>query len=367
MNPFIAQNPVDLLAIVPIAIGFHPEDSVVVLAFEPRTPGVPHRRGETFHARVDLPTCEESRRQVAHLLRSVLHRHRVGLVGMLLYTDDAARAVLFADALVPQLLADGIAVVDVLRVEASRFYALDDPTDPGTEYDLSTHPFTAQQVLEGRVVHQNRAALLDSLIGQDDEDCATLGAVADAYVDQLLASGHSHGRLGDLLAAEARWVQRRIRSYLRSPQQLSALVAGRLLVLVAFDAVREVAWAEMTRAQAPLHVELWRDLTRRAPADLRSGAGSLLAFAAWLAGDGALAACALERCFGSDPEDRLAQQVDHLLESATPPTVWVPIPQSSLRVFAAASDEVDEDEAENLDDGPVDDQVGGRDESSAVS
>jgi len=333
MDPFIARNPVDLLAVVPFAIGFHPEESVVLLAFGAQAPGASSRQGESFHARVDLPLVEEHRREVARLLRDVVRRHRVRMVGLLLYTDDVAAAVLFADLLVPELLADGVSVVDVLRVGQDRFYPVDDAADPGTEYDLRTHPFTLQQVVSGRIVHENRAALMNSLIGDDDEDTEALGAVADAYVDELLASGSTHGQLGELLRGEARWLQQRIRSYLRAPEPLSTPVAGRLLVLVAFDALREVAWAEMTRAEAHLHVELWRDLTRRAPADLRTGAGGLLAFASWLAGDGALACCALDRCFGEDPEDRLAQQVVFLLESATPPTVWAPIPQSSLRVF----------------------------------
>ncbi|RNL79644.1 DUF4192 domain-containing protein [Nocardioides marmorisolisilvae] len=342
MHPFIAQSPVDLLAVVPIAIGFHPEDSVVLLAFDAQMPGAPARRGETFHARVDLPRTDEHRDEVAQLLINVVRRHRVGMVGLLVYTEDIAESVLFADLFVPQLVAAGVVVVDVLRVGPDRFYALGDPSDPGVPYDLSSHPFTARQVLSGRVVHQNRAALMDSLIGEDEADSEALGRVADTYVDELLASGHTHGRLGELLRGEARWLQRRIRSYLRSPRPLAPLVAGRVLVLVAFDALREVAWAEMTRGQAHLHVELWRDLTRRAPADLRSGAGGLLAFAAWLAGDGALACCALDRCFGTDPEDRMARQVVALLESATPPTVWAPIPQSALRVFTIGSEPTDE-------------------------
>jgi len=333
MDPFIARNPVDLLAVVPYAIGFHPEDSVVLLAFGPRTPGVPRRAGESFHARVDLPLIEHQQREVARMLREVVQRHRVGTVGLVLYTDDVAAALLFADLLVPELIKDGVVVVDVLRVADDRFYAVDDPDDPGTPYDLSTHPFTAEQVLHGRVVHESRAALMDSLIGTDDEDAEAVGAAASAVVDELLAAGHSHGRLGELLVAEARWVQRRIRSYLRRPRPLNPVTAGRLLVMVAFEALREVAWAEMSRSNAPLHVELWRDLTRRAPADLRAGAGGLLAFASWLAGDGALACCALERCFGENPEDNLAQHVVALIESATPPAVWSPIPEDALRIF----------------------------------
>lgn len=337
MDPFIARNPVDLLAVVPFAIGFHPEDSVVLLAFGPRTPGRATREGETFHARVDLPHADEQRQEVARLLREVVHRHRVGMVGLVLYTDDVAAALLFADRLVPDLIADGVAVVDVIRVADGRYYPVEEPDHPGTPFDLSAHPFTAQQVLSGRVVHENREALMASLVGSDDEDAAEVEVAANAVVDELLAAGHARRDLGTLVAAEARWVQQQIRDYLRSPGPLSATLAGRLVVLVAFDALREVAWAEMTRSDAPGHVELWRDLTRRAPADLRGGVGGLLAFASWLAGDGALACCALERCFGADPDDSLAQHVTALIESATPPSVWSPIPEASLRVFRSRS------------------------------
>ncbi|MFL6022213.1 MAG: DUF4192 domain-containing protein [Marmoricola sp.] len=333
MDPFIAREPLDLLAVVPFAIGFHPEDSVVLLAFGPRLPGASARAGDTFHARVDLPLVEDQQRAVAELLREVVDRHRVELVGLVLYTDDVAAALLFADLLVPELLRDGVSVVDVIRVADNRFFSVADPDDPGTPYDLSTHPFTAEQVMRGRVVHENRAALMDSLIGTDEDDLETVSAVATTYVDQLVVAGHNHGQLGELLVDEARWVQRVVRRFLRSPQPLPTATAGRLLVLVAFEALREVAWAEMTRAEAHLHVELWRDLTRRAPADLRTGAGGLLAFASWLAGDGALACCALDHCFGEDPEDQLARHVVSLIESVTPPTVWAPVPQSELRVF----------------------------------
>jgi hypothetical protein len=132
---------------------------------------------------------------------------------------------------------------------------------------------------------------------------------------------------------EARWVQATVRWCLRSGATLSAADAGRLLVLVSFEALREVAWSEMTRGTAREHVELWRGLLRRAPEDLRSGVGGLLGFAAWLSGDGALAWCALERCFETDPDDQLGQHVASLVESATPPTVWSPVPSDSLRIF----------------------------------
>jgi hypothetical protein len=46
-STFVARSPTDLVAIVPVVLGFHPRDSVVLLTF-----GTP---GAAFHARVDLP------------------------------------------------------------------------------------------------------------------------------------------------------------------------------------------------------------------------------------------------------------------------------------------------------------------------
>jgi hypothetical protein len=84
-------------------------------------------------------------------------------------------------------------------------------------------------------------------------------------------------------------------------------------------------------------VELWRDVVRRCPTELLAAPASLLAFAAWLAGDGALAWCALDRCALADPDYRMAGLVAHTLEQALPPSVWTPLPDSALTVLGQPS------------------------------
>lgn len=329
MDTFTARTPVDLLAVVPFVIGFHPEDSVVLLTFSE------HDRADTasFHARVDLPLVEDQQRQVAGLLRDVATRHRARRVGLILYTDDVAAARLFADLMVPALVDDDIEVIDVIRVDGERFYAVDDDDDPGTSYDLASHPFTASQVLLGRVAHDSRAALRDTLVGRDDEEADEIAAFASDVVDSLVDVAHGPGALSALMVEEARWVQATVRSLVASGARVTTQDAARLLVLTSFDALREVAWSEMSRSNARRHVELWRGLTRQAPRDLRAGVSGLLGFAAWLAGDGALAWCALERCFEADPDDQLGHHVASLVESATAPAVWSPVPSDTLRIF----------------------------------
>ncbi|HET6153252.1 MAG TPA: DUF4192 domain-containing protein [Marmoricola sp.] len=331
MDTFIAREPIDLLAVVPYVIGFHPEDSVVMLTFGvigAQRPG----GGESFHARVDLPVVLGDQRQLAETLLDVAVLHDAERVGLVLYTDDRAAAESFADQLLPGVIAAGIEVIDVLRVDGERFFSVGDDADPGTPYDLSTHPYTATQVLRGRVVHGSRTALRESLVGTDPDDIDAVSVAATDTVDRLLDAGTGRRPLSDVLRAEALWLQGRIERFLEDGAALSVPEAARLLVLVSFDALRDVAWAQMSQATAAAQVELWRGLLRRSPGDLRSGVAALLGFAAWLAGDGALAWCALERC--GDPADSLAQQVAALVESAAPPSVWTPPSSASLRVLA---------------------------------
>ncbi len=355
MTSYIARTPVDLLAVVPFALGFHPEDSVVLLTFGGETSGP-----GSFQARVDLPVVADEQTEVAAMLRAMVGRHRAERIGVLIYTEDAGAAKAFHDSLVPGLLVDGVEIVDVLRVGSSRFHAADDPFDPGTPYDLDAHPFTAAQVVEGRVAFDSRSALAETLIGNDADDVDTIAAEADRFADGLILIGSRAPRsrggarrplaraLGTELREQARWLQARIRERQATPRRdgmpgpsgLTAQDCARMLVLVALDALREVALAEMTRPTAVGHLELWRELSRRSPRDLRAAPAALCAFAAWLHGDGALAWCALDRCFEVDPDDSLGHQVAALLESATPPTVWKPMVPTDLRVFgerAAAS------------------------------
>jgi hypothetical protein len=49
---------------------------------------------------------------------------------------------------------------------------------------------------------------------------------------------------------------------------------------------------------------------------------SVLGFHAWLAGDGALGWCALERAAEGEPPCSLADVVAEALEQALPPSLW---------------------------------------------
>ena len=85
---------------------------------------------------------------------------------------------------------------------------------------------------------------------------------------------------------------------------------------------RDAAWAAISREVAELHVRLWTDAVQRAPDDLVAEPAAVLGLAAWLAGHGALAWCAVDRCQAVDPDNTLAQLVADMLTHAVSPSAW---------------------------------------------
>ena len=326
---YVARTPTDLVAMVPLVLGFHPRDSVVLLTF-----GGPR----SFHARVDLPTTAADQDEVASSLARAAATNQVRSAAVLLYTEDDAAAE-HQGRLLVAALPEECRVVEVLRVEDERWFSVPADGAGGTSYDLRAHPFTAQRVFEGQVVHPDRAALAHTLEGADGADRRAVLAAATAYADRLV------WRVGqctedearrELLAGEARWLQRVVRAHVADGALLDVADAGRTLVLLSQIQLRDVAWSELNRHNAEQHVELWRDLVRRAPDDLLPPPAAMLAFSAWQQGHGALAWCAVDRCLDQDPDYSLAGIVGDLLAGAVPPHAWEPVPPAELPVFRDA-------------------------------
>lgn len=330
------KNPTDLIAAVPLLLGFHPEESAVMLTVGGAT--------EPFFARVDLPDGPDDVDAVVADLCEVAGRHGVRDVALVLLTDDAGRARHTHDAFVAGLATRAVDVQVALRADGRRWFPLcglaGDP-DTGEEYDLATHPFTLEAMVEGRVVHDTREALADSLLPTDPDEVERVANAVAAASERMLAADRQVPKGPERteaartrLVAEGRWVQERVRRYLADGVSPDASDLGRLLALLTAIDVRDVAWAEMTRDNARRHVDLWRDVVRRAPREVLAPPAALLAFGAWLAGDGALAWCALDRVKEADPDYSMAMLVERALTCAVPPSSWEPLTERSLTLFA---------------------------------
>jgi Domain of unknown function (DUF4192) len=182
-------------------------------------------------------------------------------------------------------------------------------------------------VLDGRVTFSNRSELADSLAVTDPDEVEEV-FLAHAGLEPLDEDSRSH------LAAEAGWLTGTVTGQLHGGGPLSTAEVARVLRAVASKEVRDVAWCAISRDEAAAHVRVWRDLVRRSPEELVAPAAGLLAFAAWLSGDGALAWCAVDRSLRADPDHTLAQLVAQALEGAVPPSAWRPLDPPVLELDA---------------------------------
>jgi hypothetical protein len=333
-----AKSPADLLAVVPCVLGFHPEDSLVLLTLG--------EADNKFHARVDLPREPDDLAAVVAQLRDVATRNGVRRCVLVAYSDDQCASQELFERLRASLEDAGVDVVEAIRADGDRWYSLTGCTHSccpaeGTPYDVSAHPFTAQSVVDGQVTLSSRQELADSLIGTDPDAVEAVGDAADAAMLRLQAAArHPLGppapeALRGHLVQEGQWVAGRVRAFLADRVPLDNGEAGRMLVALVIIEIRDVAWAEMTRANADRHVDLWRDLVRRGPYDLLAAPSALLGFAAWLSGDGALAWCAVERCQEVEPDYRLASLLTDALAGGVPPSRWEPVGKDALSLFAS--------------------------------
>jgi hypothetical protein len=284
------RTPEDVLAAVPVLLGFEPSESVVMLTFGGR---------ETFHARVDLPPPDELDEAVDLLLPPAL-AHGVVSVLLLVYSARHELAREMLARLEQAFGAAGVRVSYSLRADGVHWFL---PGSPGVPYDVGAHPFRVQSVLEGHVVSGSREELAARL-----DPTAGVAAVEEAR--------------GRVVAYDATEVVATVWQALARDSRFGDEDLAGVLLGLRDRAVRDAAWCSMTRDDAAAHVALWTDAVQRSPDDLVAAPAAVLGIAAWLAGNGALAWCAVDRCVADDPDNSLAGLVSELLDRAVPPSTW---------------------------------------------
>lgn len=300
-----ARSPEDLLALAPVVLGFFPTDSVVMLTFGAAAP---------FHARVDLPVGAHEVADVVDALVAPARCHGVERVVVLVYSTDRRLAGRLWSALGRGFDRAGVVVVEALRVEQERWYPLigrdERARELGVPFDISAHRFLAQAVLDGRVTHRSRAALAETLVPDP------------VAVPRLAALTSRLPRPSDLLT-EGEWVEALLTEHLLQDRLPTDDELARVLVALADLRLRDAAWsAVLRRDRSRPAVAWWTHAVTRSPDALVAAPAALLAWSAWLHGNGALAWCALDRCEDAEPGYGLARIVADLLERAHPPSSW---------------------------------------------
>lgn len=315
-----------ILAVVPHLLGFHPDRSLVVLGI-----GGPHSRVRLAF-RYDLPDLAEEGlvTEIGSHAASVLTRQCLNTAIIIGY--GAGPLVTPVVDVVGSALTDaGIKLHDILRVEDGRYwsYMCADPAccpPEGVRFDAEGHPAAAALGAAGLVVRPDREALAGTLAAEPSEAAAMAAAVrraldrAGRLVDERLAATDGGDLLQSLADSGRRAVRKVIAAY-RKGGNLTDLDEIAWLGLALTDLrVRDDAWARMDPEFRVAHLRLWTDLVRRLPDEYVPAPASLLAFAAWQSGDGALASIAIERALAADPSYSLALLIAEALHAGLPPS-----------------------------------------------
>jgi hypothetical protein len=280
---------------VPVVLRFEPQESVAMLTFGP---------AEAFHARVDLSPPGGVDEVVGLLLAPAL-RHGVRGVVFVVYGPDGPQTRTVIRRLRHDFRAAGIPVGEVLRAHEGRWFAPGRPGVPraGVPYDVGHHVIRAQAVVEGIVVQGSRAEL-EAVLQPSP------GGVAEVARALRTAVPSPPGEIADLVDVRL------------DTGSFTTVELARVLTGLLEPGGRDAALAGLSRDGAVQQVRLWTDAVQRAPDDLVAAPAALLGVAAWLAGHGALAWCAVDRARAVEPGNSLAGLVAELLTGAVPPSTW---------------------------------------------
>ena len=279
-----------------------------------------------FVARADLPDPSADPGERARHLAGVVRRQGADSATVVGY-GPAARVTPSVDAVRTALTGAGLAVLDALRVTDGRWWSylctVTDCCPPeGRPYDPAASQLTASAVFAGQVALPDRAALAAQVAPVDGPERVALRAAAGRarrrltdLVEQAPASDLPGGRT--LRAAGVAAVREAYRRQRRGERLDDDEVAWLSLLLTHLP-VRDHAW-ERTDGR-DRDIALWTDVLRRAEPELTAAPAALLAFAAWRAGQGALAAVTLERALARHPDYSLALLLDDLLRRGVPPS-----------------------------------------------
>jgi hypothetical protein len=343
-HDLVLARPAELAAAVPVLLGFHPRDSLVLVAVGDGTAGT--RVGLTL--RVDLPSPSATAVELSALRATVvdgLLRDRPRGAAVLVFAADGAEAPRrgLVDALAADLEDSGVRVLAALWAESTAAGARWACYDPcgcgGTLPDPATTAIAVAGVLDGRVVHGSRSELSQLVEPVDparlerrEELLAALPAVLDEPITSADGSGRACSAAEEdaLLRAAAQTLDQAVADAASGQLLLDDARVVALAGALAIPAVRDEALRRCIGRRARAAEDLWLALVRETPDPEAAEPAALLAVSALQRGDGGLANVALDRAERAWPGHRLTRTLRQLAAAGLPPSDVRELLRSSL-------------------------------------
>lgn len=306
------RSPAELIAAVPYMLGFHPHDSLVVVAFR--------ERRVLMAARHDRPPPEHRAAMLAHTADVVRRQSPTG-VTLIGYGPPAEMDVLVVLAATAMREA-GVRVLDAIRVHDGQFasYLCDKPGCCPSPVPPPDSAVAAAATYAGQVAQPDRAAVVARVAPVDGPHRERMVAATER-AEQRIAELFGDGRTirASVRRAGRRAVRDAERRYRAGRPGTDDEIAWLGLTLTE-TTVRDYAWERI--GTEPWHLTLWTDVLRRVEPGYVPAPAGLAAWAAWRAGEGALAWAAVDRGQAHDPEYRMVNLIEQLLRTGTSPAAF---------------------------------------------
>ncbi|MBF6324775.1 DUF4192 domain-containing protein [Nocardia cyriacigeorgica] len=320
-----ADDPGDLIAAIPSMLSFPPTRSLVVITLRHRD--VAGRDRETLVetvARFDLGPDQE------RLARTAVRACIRGTDAvMVVFVDDGATP---EDAQTQRrllrMLTDGFTDAGVRvagawatsRIEAGLpWQAVTNPAFGGTLPDPMSGAVAAATAAGGGPIRRSREEIT-ALVALDSSAAAQLDTVLPVALDEIhqrwrLAS--DRGELDAIRREAIEFILDRVRDISRGEHPGSDDLA-RIALTVGDGFVGLVMLAVSAGEHAHAAEALWLRLTRCLRGAVRAEPAALLAYSAYLRGDGSLATSAIKAAFAADPDHPLADLLADALRDGYP-------------------------------------------------
>jgi hypothetical protein len=324
------DGPGELVAALPHLLAFHPVDSLVALVLSDTRPTM-----VAMSLRVDLP-APRHRRALAHQLLIPI-RGEAGSVVLVVVgggTPDPPRSLPhqgLIDCMESVLAAADIRLAGAVWAsatsEGAQWIAYGDVGRTGSVPDPTRSAMAAACAAAGMITFDSRADLAAVLAPDAPEALTRREALLDeaALRADVEQDREQAARKGLLLVT---------RAVTNTHDRLAPLPDEEIVALTTALAdlwVRDMSLVFATGPHATAAEQLWTELTRATPAPERAQAATLLAFCAYVRGDGALASVALDRAEEACPSHRLASLIRSALNHALPPDQLARLAMSSSR------------------------------------
>ena len=305
-------SPHDLLAAIPFLIGYHPQDSLVLVALKDEAVGMAMR--------VDMPVGVSA--EGYDLLAS--HFLRDGADGAFIVAYVGASAVDPENVLIntsAALVRAGIDIKESLIVRNNRFRSMicSDltccPPEGSVIPDLGSSRIAAEHVIAG---HPMPFENVDGLVQSIAAVPSSFESVWSDEVQAFWVSSDSE-EIQELQRDGATAIIDLVGEYREGrgaeDRELAARVIGRLSDIQ----VRDFALGSHTDESADYYWAMWRDLLRIAPRGFVAPVACLFAAMAYERGEGALAHKGLDRGLGDDDQYSLAHLLRRVFTAGWPP------------------------------------------------